>query len=145
MTAYQIQPVNGTSAAEVLHYLNAMEPELFPRLEPRHIEKGYWWLARDAKRSIVGFAGLVPMTPFDGVGYLKRAFVLPPHRGRGIQQKFLTVREEWARTLGWTMLVAEAGPDNHISVSNLERAGFDRCNPEQCWGAPGSIYFVKRL
>jgi hypothetical protein len=28
---------------------------------------------------------------------------------------------------------------------NIARAGYARCDPEQRWGEPGSVYFVKTL
>ena len=43
------------------------------------------------------------------------------------------------------MLVTDVGGDNLHSQRNLERAGFSRCNPEQPWGPPGSVYFRKSL
>ena len=43
------------------------------------------------------------------------------------------------------MLVTDVGGDNLHSQRNLERAGFSRCDPEQPWGPPGSVYFRKSL
>lgn len=136
--------VDGTRAAEVIHYLNAQCAE-FPALSEKHLTRGYWWLARTANKSIVGFAGLVPMAPFDNVGYLKRAYVSEPHRGKGLQLKFLRLREAKAREIGWTMLTAECGVENAASASNFIKASFSVCEPEQEWGAKNSIYFCKRL
>jgi len=144
---YIIREVGGTATAEVLRYLNALAPDRFPMLADHHLAQGYWWLARTWDRSIVGFAGMVPMAPFDvlGVGYLKRAYITQNHRGQGLQLKMLRLREERARALKWTMLVSECGADNTPSQNNFIKAGFVRTTPEQCWGEPGSIYFVKRL
>src|SRR5579859_4595208 len=140
-----IREVDGETHSEVLRYLNAMEPERFPPLQDRHLAHGYWWLARTWERSIIGFAGLVPMTPFHGVGYLKRAFVVPTFRGQGLQLFFMRARENKARELGWTKLVSEVAVDNERSIANFLKAGFIQVEPEQKWGAPGSVYFVKRL
>lgn len=148
MADYLIEEVCGFGCAEVLHYLNAQEPEtLFPRLKTKHLEYGYWWLARTRARDIIGFAGIVPMTPFSelGVWYLKRAYVVAAHRGNGLQTKFLSLREAKAREFGWKMLIAECGSDNATSASNFIKAGFSLTEPEQKWGAEDSIYFVKRL
>lgn len=141
---YTIAEIDGTRAAEVLHYLNAQVPE-FPPLSDRHLTRGYWWLARTANKTIVGFAGLVAMEPFPACGYLKRAYVSPAHRGKGLQLKFLRLREAKAREIGWTMLVAECAADNVDSAGNFIKAGFTTIDPEQAWGAPGSVYFSKRL
>ena len=142
---YIIRETDGVAAAEVLHYLNAQAPDHFPPLEQRHLERGYWWLVRTWNRAIVGFAGMVPMTPFVDVGFMKRAYVEPAHRGNGLQFKLLRLREAKALEIGWHTLVSEISKDNSHSASNFIKAGFSVCNPEQIWGAPGSIYFVKRL
>jgi GNAT superfamily N-acetyltransferase len=141
---YVIREVNGTATAEVLRYLNSKAPDRFPPLEPRHLEQGHWWLVRTWERSIVGFAGMVPMIPFQHTGYLKRAYILPEHRGKGLQIKLMRLREAKARDLGWTTLVGECS-QNPPSEANFIKAGFEVCDPEQKWGAAGSIYFVKRL
>lgn len=144
MDAHQIEEIDGVAFAELLRNLNAQEPSRFPALQPRHFASGYWWLARAADRTIVGFAGLVPMVPFPGVGYLKRAYVSPAHRGRGLQREFMKVREARARQLGWGLLVSECA-DNPHSEANFRRAGYEQCEPEQSWGAAGSVYFVKHV
>jgi hypothetical protein len=41
--------------------------------------------------------------------------------------------------------VSECAVDNHYSQRSFECAGFTRCDPEQPWGAPGSVYFQKRI
>jgi GNAT superfamily N-acetyltransferase len=144
MSGYFLREVDSVAYAVVLRRLNALEPR-FPPLEDQHLEHGHWWLGHDCDERIIGFAGLVPFVPFVLVGYLKRALVLPPHRGQGLQRLFLAVREAKARSLGWTMLVTECVGDNLHSQQNLERAGYARCVPEQRWGEPGSVYFVKTL
>ncbi len=142
---YIIREVDGISHAEVLHYLNGEAPDRFPPLKTRHLERGFWWLVRTWNKSIVGFAGMTPMTPFVDVGYLKRAYIMPAHRGNGLQFKLLRLREAKAREIGWHTLVSECSGENSHSASNFIKAGFTVCEPEQKWGAPGSIYFVKGL
>ena len=145
MGAYFTREVDGVAYAGPLRRLNALEPERFPDLQDHHLSNGHWWVGFTGDGTIIAFAGLVGMHPFPNVGYLKRAYVLPRYRGGGLQAQFLRARERKARELGWTMLVTECASDNAHSMRNLERAGFVRCEPEQCWGAPGSIYFKKTL
>ena len=140
---YHIHEVNGLHSERVLRFFNSFEPEKFPELEHRHLRDGYWWLARGTDNGIVGFAGLVPMEPFKGVGYLKRAFVVPSARGHSLQRKFIYAREAKARMLNWWMLVSECDVDNVHSRRNFESLGFVLCSPEQPWGKPNSIYFQK--
>jgi GNAT superfamily N-acetyltransferase len=136
---------DSASAIATIHRLNRMAPDVFPELEPRHFD-GFWWFAY-LDGEIVAFAGMVPNEPYDvfGVGYLKRAYVLPDHRGHGLQLRLMAVRELKARQIGWTMLVSECAAKNVSSARNFARAGYERCSPEQKWGAPNSVYFVKRL
>jgi len=142
---YIIREVSGGAHFEVLNYLNAQAPDRFPALEARHLNDGHWWLVRTWDRTIVGFAGLVEMFPFEATGYLKRAYVTPEHRGNGLQVKLMKLREAKARELGWRALVSECAGDNSVSAGNFIKCGFTVVDPEQKWGAPGSIYFVKRL
>ncbi len=140
---HTIREVTGADHADIIHRFNRMAPDIFPELQPRHIEDGYWWLAY-LKQEPVGFAGLVPFEPFPNVGYLKRAYVLPEHRGHGLQQRFLFLREAKAKQLGWSLLVSECANGGRSS-HNFARAGYSPCDPEQPWGTPNSIYWAKQI
>lgn len=141
---YDIIEVNGLDCADTLRRFNSLAPETFPDLTRIHLEYGYWWLAFDGPEA-VAFAGLVSMMPFPGVGYLKRCYVLTDHRGNGLQQKFLKIREDKARSLGWHLLASETAIDNVSSARNFRRAGYEQVTPEQPWGNHPSLYWVKRL
>ncbi|MBR0693698.1 GNAT family N-acetyltransferase [Bradyrhizobium lablabi] len=140
---YLILQVDGLIFSRTIRDLNALD-DYFPKLEPRHFLHGYWWLA-SFRGAPVAFAGLVPMTPFEGVGYLKRCYVKADHHGHGLQLRMLAAREVKARLLGWTQLVAECRADNAHCINNFRKAGFERCDPEQRWGQPGSAYWTKSL
>jgi GNAT superfamily N-acetyltransferase len=143
---YRIREVAASrdrTIAAVLHGFNALAPETFPPLESRHLERGHWWLAY-AEGAPIAFAGLVPFEGFPGVGYLKRAYVMPGYRG-GIQLAMLAAREAKATHLGWTLLVSECSGDNIHSANNFRKAGYTQFDPEQRWGAPNSIYWRKAL
>lgn len=143
--SYVITEVDGVVSSGLLHYLNSLNPG-FPPLHDKHLRHGYWWVAQEIKStSFVGFAGMVPMAPFEDVGYMKRAFVVPAHRGHGLQCRFMVAREAKASEIGWTMLVGECDGDNHASARSFEKRGFTRCEPEQPWEKKGSIYFAKLL
>ena len=143
--SHWIRKIDGMEHYELLHIMNGFEPEIFPPLQSRHLVHGHWWIAQEEVTNIaVGFAGLVEMTPFDGVGYLKRAYVLPQYRGQGMHSQFLRVREQAARDLGWHLVVSECANRNVASAKNFTRAGYLQCDPEQPWET-GAIYFSKRL
>ncbi len=133
-------------AVETIHRFNSLDPETFPPLTQDHLDYGFWWFAY-SEGEVVAFAGMVPNVPFDvhGVGYIKRAYVLPDHRGHGLQLRLLFTRELKARQLGWTMLVSECAGTNARSASNFQRAGYEQVFPEQPWGKPGSIYWAKQI
>lgn len=129
--------------AELLHYFNSLVPE-WPPLEDRHFRNGYWWLVYIGGHPIA-FAGMVPMEPFAGYGYLKRCYVAPDHHGHGIQFRMMMARELKARQLGWTHLISECACDNSFSAANFRKAGFEVCEPEQRWGMPDSTFWIKKL
>lgn len=114
----------------------------FPLLQDRHFD-GYWFFAYWNEIPIA-FAGLVPFTPSPRVGYLKRCWVDPSHRGQGLQQKLLYHRELKAKELGWTCLVGEVREDNEFSNLNFEQCDYERIIPEQPW-ALDSVFWVKYL
>lgn len=143
---FTIDEVDGIGSADIIRHLNAkMALSVFPELEDRHLRDGDWWLAHASNGDVVGFAGLVPMTPFREAAYMKRGYVVPTARGHGIQLKFMQIREDKARRKGLTTLVGECAADNEYSIRNFVRAGFKRCQPEQPWCRMSSAYFVKYL
>lgn len=146
--SYRIIEADSDSASAVatIHRFNSYDPVTFPPLKPHHLENGFWWFAY-LDGEVVAFAGMVPNDPYDrfGVGYLKRAYVLPDHRGHGLQLRLLFAREAKAKQLGWTMLVSECGALNGPSARSFVRAGFSQCFPEQPWAGSQAIYWVKQL
>jgi len=140
--AHLVQEVDPIAYADVIRQFNSLDP-IFPELQPRHFTDGYWWIAFSDDGETRGFAGLVPMTPFDKTGYLKRCLTLD--RGYGIQYRMMIARELKAKQLGWTRLVSECRSDNEYSCRNFRKAGFERFEPEQPWGEPGSIFWTKIL
>lgn len=144
---FTIREVDGLEKADVLRHLNGLVPDRFPDLETHHLREGHWWLAYASSGDVAGFAGMVPMKPFDvaGIWYMKRAYVAPPYRGHGLQLDFMRLRLEKARQKGWIMLVGECEAENAHSARNFLRAGFRRCDPEQPWCRINSMYFVKTL
>ncbi len=145
MDCYAIHEVDGILNAKLLDRLNALAPEIFPPLDPRHYSNGFWWICYH-KEEPVAFAGMVPFEPFADVGYFKRCLITSAdHYGHGIQYRMMMVRNLKAQQLKWKMLVSECGANNHFSASNFRKAGFEMIDPEQKWGAPGSIYWRKVL
>ena len=141
---YEIYPVDGIAHRHAIEYLNSLCPETFPALTVRHLQDGFWWLVYLGDDP-VGFAGMVPFVPFDGVWYLKRCYLKPSARGHNLQYRLMVARIAKAKNIGCKMLVSECLESNSFSARNFARAGFERCEPEQKWGAPDSIYWAKVL
>ncbi len=141
---YEIHEIDGVINADLLDSLNALAPEIFPPLEPRHYSDGYWWTASIEGGAPCAFAGLVPFDPFPAL-YFKRCFVMPDHYGHGLQFRLMVTRELKARQLGCGMLVSDCGPNNHFSASNFRKAGFEIITPEQKWAGPNDLYWRKVL
>jgi GNAT superfamily N-acetyltransferase len=143
MGAHILTEVDGEQYADVLNRFNSLD-DTFPVLTEDHLSAGYWWIVYLDEKA-VAFAGLVEMVPFPNVGYLKRAYVLPDHRGHALQLRLIAARVDKARQLGWTMLVSECGPNNHYSARNFRLAQFERTDPEQKWAGPDDLYWRKVL
>jgi putative acetyltransferase len=95
--------------------------------------------------------GAVRMLSPDGilveaVAELKRMYVVPSARGRGLSRAILSALEGRAAALGATRVVLETGDKARAALALYESAGYVRI---PCFGAyaasPTSICFEKRL
>lgn len=109
-------------------------------------ERGYWWLAYsdESPRTPVAFCGLTHAINTHGAGYLKRAGVLKPYRGQGLQRRLITVRERKARALGLVTMLTDT-TENPPSSNSLIRAGYRIFEPTYRWAFSYSIYWRKDL
>lgn len=149
---YRIRQVDGHDD-EIADTLRDLHDEIFgntaPQIDPEH---GWWWLAfaADQARDIAGFCGLTPtygdprVENVPNIAYLKRAGVLLPHRGQGLQRRFVRVREALARRLGFTSIVTDT-TDNPSSANNLIACGYRIYKPQGPWGFNHTIYWSKQL
>ena len=64
----------------------------------------------------------------DGFAELKRMYVRPALRGRGIVQALLDRLSAEARARGYRRLTLETGDAQHAAMRAYERAGFTRCD-----------------
>jgi GNAT superfamily N-acetyltransferase len=79
-------------------------------------------VARDAGGEAVGCGALRPLG--DGVAEIKRMYVVPAARGRGLSKLVLTGLEAAARDRGWTTLRLETGPRQPEAIALYEGAGY---------------------
>jgi GNAT superfamily N-acetyltransferase len=79
-------------------------------------------VARDAAGAAVGCGALRPLG--DDVAEIKRMYVVPAARGRGVSKLVLAGLEAAARDRGWTTLRLETGPRQPEAVALYEGAGY---------------------
>lgn len=91
----------------------------------------------------VGCGALKP-TGQPGVAEVKRMYVLPTARRRGVSRRLLAGLEERATELGYQRLLLETGTAQPEAVALYESAGWGRIEPYGRWkDAPSSICFAK--
>ncbi len=77
---------------------------------------------------------------------LKRIFVLPHYRGRGIARQLVRGLEEWAGEQGFRTIILETGLLQQEAIRLYESCGYRRCeNYGQYAGMPDSVCFTKAL
>lgn len=116
-----------------------------PQVEP---ESDFWWIAY-SNREPAAFAALAEAYATPNLGYLKRAGVLPEHRGKGLQLRLIRVREAYARKLGCTGMITDT-TNNPASANTLIKAGYRLYQPANPWAftcdmGQHSLYWEKNL
>ncbi len=104
-------------------------------------------VARDGDGTALGCGALREIA--DGVGELKRMYVVPSARGRGVSKVVLAALEDEARNRGWTTLRLETGPRQPEAIALDTRAGY---RPTEAFGAyvadanaGNSLFFERAL
>ena len=116
----------------------AGEADIGPAREADMFEPpdGVFLVARDEAGRAVGCGGVCR---FDGSrGELKRMYVAPQGRGRGLGRRVLEELEAAARGLGYRGLVLETGDLNHEALGLYASAGYE---PTPCYG----VYATRAL
>jgi putative acetyltransferase len=65
----------------------------------------------------------------DGYGELKRMYVVPEQRGRGIARRLLAFLEDAAGARGTRRFALETGNRQHEAIALYARAGYASCEP----------------
>lgn len=94
--------------------------------------------------NVVGCGAIRPLAP--GVAELKRMFVVPEARGRGVGRALLQRLEDSAGTMGYAFMRLETGLKQPEAIALYESAGYKPC---ECYGQYSSnevsVCFEKRL
>jgi GNAT superfamily N-acetyltransferase len=81
-----------------------------------------------------------------GVAEIKRMYVLPDVRGRGIARRMLEVLENEARALGVTKLMLETGTRQPEAIALYSKTGYSPADPfGEYPPSPLNVFFEKRL
>ena len=125
--------------------LYSPEQRFGPNLKAQHLEggRGTFLVARDDGRAV----GCGAIRVIDAVtAEVKRMYVEPDQRGRGVGRAVLAGLEAVARQLGAKRLVLETGVHSPDALGLYRRAGFAQID---CWGeyatSPTSVCFEKKL
>ena len=149
-----IQPwdLMSPAAQDLIEALNAELAGRYPepganhfRLDPQEVAdgRGAFLVAARAGR-LVG-CGAVRCIE-ERTGEIKRMFVRPEERGRGLGRALLAALETEARALGIARLVLETGLRQHEAMALYTRAGFSEVAPfGEYIGSPLSVCMAKDL
>jgi len=146
------EPFDSADALRLVSALDAGLAELYPpeqrfgpNLKPEHLDagRGTFLVARDGERAI-GCGAMRLLDP--ATAEVKRMYVEPGQRGKGVGWAVLASIEASARQLNVKRLVLETGVYQEAAISLYRRAGFTQTD---CWGeyssSPSSICFEKNL
>jgi putative acetyltransferase len=100
-------------------------------------------VARDGAAHAVGCGAVVLCSEF---GELKRMYVSPRARGRGVGRKLLALLESQAFRSGCKLLNLETGPYQHEALALYASAGYERRGPfGDYWNDPLSVFMQKHI
>lgn len=141
-------------ATEDLGLVLDLDAQIFPGEDPPDIgTHTAWWTAYDASGRPVAYAGAMLWTP-DRAIYLHRAGVLPCARGKNIQRRLISVREQWGRRQGAVWSYTYTAHHNVASANNLIASGYrlwipttwaGSDDPTRPRGATAWLYWIRRL
>lgn len=81
-----------------------------------------------------------------GVVEIKRMFVLPTQRGKGIASKVLKALESWAQELKYVSCILETGIRQHEAIALYEKLGYQRIpNYGQYAEVASSVCMTKKI
>jgi len=114
-----------------------------PNLRPEHLAPGLGTFVVARLDGVAVGCGAIRRLD-EGIAEVKRMFVKPELRGRGVAKQLLDRLEGDARAMGVNRLVLETGIHQAEAIGLYRQAGF---TPVDCWGeyanAPTSVCFEK--
>lgn len=146
----QLESPRQADVLALISQLDAYQAALYPAesnhlVDPAALEppRAHFIVARDEKLAAVGCAALVPHEDY---GEIKRMFVAPSQRGKGVAQALLARLEREARSAGLSALKLETGVSQPEAIGLYQRAGFKPCPPFGAYQPdPLSLFMSKVL
>ena len=120
--AWDDDEVQRLTAAQQAELRERYDGDLEPGTKPSAADVAVVLVARDADGTAVGCGGLRPLG--DGAAEVKRMYVVPEARGRGLSKALLAGLEAAAAERGWTTLRLETGPRQPEAIRLYEGAGY---------------------
>jgi ribosomal protein S18 acetylase RimI-like enzyme len=84
------------------------------------------WLASDGPKT-VGCIALRPLPQIEQSGEVKRLYVKPEYRGRGIAEQLLKALEEYAREFGYAHIYLDSKDDLVAAIRFYQKHGYETC------------------
>lgn len=104
------------------------------------------WLSVDGGDEVAAGCGAIRPSPFDDAAEVKRMYVRPEARGRGVARLLLAALEERAEQLGYRRVVLETGVEQPEAMALYESAGYTPVEPFGAYRAsPLSRCYERRL
>jgi GNAT superfamily N-acetyltransferase len=139
-TIHRLLVPSKVDRVEIVH----LDETCFPADDTIDPARDEWWIARNDRGGIVGYASARPL-PSENAVFLSRAGVLPEARGSGLQLRLIRARLRWSRRLRYQLALTYTTPDNHASANNLIRSGFMVYQPVEYWAGSTAVYWRKDL
>jgi GNAT superfamily N-acetyltransferase len=114
--------VQRLTAAQQTELRGRYGPDSEPGVPPSAADVAIVLLATDDDGTPVGCGALRPLAADSAE--IKRMYVVPQARGRGLSKVILAALEDEARSRGWTTLRLETGPKQPEAVALYARAGY---------------------
>ena len=143
--AWDDADVQRLTAAQQAELRARYDGGLEPGTPPSAADVAVVLVARDPSGQAVGCGALRPLG--DGVAEVKRMYVVPTARGRGLSKALLACLEGAAQDRGWTTLRLETGPRQPEAIALYEGAGYEPIVPFGAYAGAddGDSLFYERV
>lgn len=92
----------------------------------------------------LGTGALIAYEP-PAIAEIKRVYVRPRARGRGIGEAVTRALLDWAGRLGFTRVRLDTAPELLAARALYERLGFEAIPPYRTYDAPGTLFFERSV